>query len=160
MNQNYAKENVILEAIRTILVGDNAILTTQVKSIHQYCEDRIIKKTAFTEPPGNTLIMMEIIRRGGQDGIPSSNWFLTITAVIPMDSLNAQDIVVEMASRIEFLLNRKPANLNSVVSSTKYLRCRYINHIGTIPVDDDVKKLYKRDVTFDIIVDDEIMKLN
>lgn len=164
-NVNYAKENVILEAVRSILVADNGTLSSDVKSIHQYVADRIIRKKAFLEPPEESLITMEVISRGGNYNLPSSSWFLTITAINPMEAepivagSNAQDDVANMSQRIEYLLNKKHDDLNNSVP-TKNLRCRLINRISLLPTDDEKLKLYKRDIVFEMITDDEILDCN
>jgi hypothetical protein len=159
MNRDYSKENVILESVRTILVNDNGILTGDVKSIHQYCEDRIIRKMAFINPPDDKLITIDVAKNNENIGLPSSTWYLSVTAIIPMDQPYAQDDVSRMATRIVYLLNKKPADLNNVAPQ-KYLRCRFIINISVIPADDGALKIHKRECIFEIIADDEILNLN
>jgi hypothetical protein len=158
-NVNYSKENVILQAVRTLLVADNGTLTGDVKSIHTYCEDRIIRKKIFTEAPGESLATMEVVSNGGDVGLPATRWFLTVTAIIPMDATNSQDNVSNFAERISILLNKKAMNLNNAVL-TKNLRCRLINRLAILNADDEVLKIYKRDVNFELIIGDEILECN
>ena len=42
-NISYSKINVIIEAVRNLLVSDNSNTGLEVREIHYYCSDRIFR---------------------------------------------------------------------------------------------------------------------
>ena len=76
-NENYSKDNVIFESVRSVLIGDNSNTGKEVREIHYYVSDRIVigNYTSGTDMPQ---ITMEIENVGDSEKLPSSTYILII----------------------------------------------------------------------------------
>jgi hypothetical protein len=154
-NETYSKENVLLEAVRTLLVNDNSNTSKIVREIHFYCGDRIERdfvaaRTVFPK------ITLSVDHAAVHSGLPSGTYFLDVTGHYEIGEQNSLTKLSRMMARSNFLLNEKHDNLNVAVSG-KNLRCRQILMLSSIGRKDEFLKHYLRTLRFSVVCDDEIL---
>lgn len=152
MNEEYSKSKVILESVRSILIGDNQNTGNDVREISHYCGNRIFRgklrsKQQFPQITINT-------DEGFNDiVIPSGYYFLEVNSHVVYDSKSPQDTLDDIATRVIFLLDRKSSQLN--LATSKNLRCRIIQKMSSMSIEDDLDRVYTRTIRFKMICDDE-----
>jgi hypothetical protein len=152
-NEKYSKSKVILEAVRSILVADNSNTGNEVREIEYYCSDRIHRgnlrtKSAFPQ------ITFGIDEGYDELNLPSGHYYLSVSAHERFDSKYPQETLDNISSRIAFLLNKKPNQLN--LATSKNLRCRLIVKISALLVQDYTNKVFTKSINFRMICGDEI----
>lgn len=154
-NESNSKEDVLLEAARTLLVNDNSDTSNTVREIHFYCADRIERDyvAAKTEFPKITL---SIVHGLTHLGLPSGGYFLNVTGHYEISEQNSLTMLSRMMARAFFLLNKKYDDLNVAVSS-KNLRCRQILMLSSDTNKDELLKHYVKTTRFSVICDDETL---
>ena len=154
-NETYAKENVLLEAARTLLVNDNSNTGNTVREIQFYCADRIERDhtPAKTDFPKITLSVAHGLTHLG---LPSGSYFLNVTGHFEISDQNSLTKLSRMMARAFFLLNKKFDDLNVAVSG-KNLRCRQILMLSSDTNRDELLKHYVKTSRFSVICDDEIL---
>ena len=137
-NEEYSKSKTILEAVRNIFVGDNANTGNDVREIEYYCADRVYRGNLNV---GHDFPQITISVDEGINGLnlPSGEYFLEVNSHNKFSSSNAQDVVDNMSSRVEFLLSNKPNQLNLAVTS-KNLRCRIVRKLSALLTGDRDRK--------------------
>ncbi|MHA2363874.1 MAG: hypothetical protein ACXAC7_07940 [Candidatus Hodarchaeales archaeon] len=155
MSNELAKEEVLVEAVRAVLIADNTDTGGTVREIDFYCGDRIYMadKNLDNDFPQ---IFLNTDAAPDQQLLPSGNYFLETTCCVKMDYTNAQQTMYRMDSRVLALINKKPDTLNLAVPS-KNLRCRLILKMSSIRFTDPIAQLYLKNTRFRVILDDETL---
>ena len=97
---------------------------------------------------------MKVQASNSDVSIPSNKYILEVMGVYKMDVDYAQTNLNNLMARVDFLINKKPVQMNLVVPS-KNLRCRHVNKISALLWDDVVEKVYFSYIRFLVICDDE-----
>jgi hypothetical protein len=158
MNELESKSEILYSSIYSILKNDDTNTGKTVREINFYVADRIVRKY-LRHNFGNPKILMEITEQVSNLGLPTAKYLLELTAVVDETENYALTIIDRICSRIEFLFNKKQTSINLVYPS-KNLRCRTINKMSAIPSYDGLEKVHKKNIIFDIIVDDENLECN
>ena len=155
MSNALAKEEVLVEAVRAILVADNADTGVTVREINFYCADRIYMSDKNADKAFPQIFMQTDT---GQDqlNLPSGDYFFETTCCVKMDDTNPQQTLYRMDSRVLALINKKPNTLNLAVPS-KNLRCRLIVKTTSLKFTDPLAQLYMKTTRFRVILDDETL---
>lgn len=149
----YSEDNLLLEAVRTLLVDDNSNTGESVREIHHYCEDRIVRsnlKTLVNRP----CITMYTVGGPSDLGLPTRQYMLHLTVNTDIETESSQDILNNLAQRVIDLLDEKPKSLNDKVSEN--LRCRLVVLISNNFISDEDKGLNKRELIFRITLQKQI----
>lgn len=153
MNSIESKTEVLYSSVYKILKNDKTDTGHTVREINFYVEGRIVRKN-LRQNLENPKILMEITEQPSNLNLPTAKYLLELTAVVNETENYALTILDRIVSRIEFLLNKRPASMNLAYTS-KNLRCRTINKTSAIPYYDGLQKIHYKNIMFDIIVDDE-----
>ena len=154
-NLAYSKAEVIISAVRELLLGDNAATGNTVGSINSYVVDRIAREDTNIEQDAPK-ITLSIEDGAAEHDLPSRTYFLTVNPITHMDGDTPQTTLHRIASRIDFLLNNKPASLNATAAASgKNLRCRLLIQESALRVPDAVDRFYSKIMRYRVICDDE-----
>lgn len=158
MNISESKAELILSAVREILLGDNTATGNTVGSIESYCANRIQREDLQSQ------IDFPKIDLSCEEGpeeleLPTGLYFLSVKPRTAMDDNSAPQTVLDrMAARINTLLHNQPASLNSAsVASGKDLRCRTIVKESVLRVPDTLDRSYTKVMRYRVRCDDEIL---
>lgn len=158
MNQNYSKQNTLLKSVRAILIGDTAVLATEVREIKYYVSNRIVQG----QNPVSLLmpqVTMDVNDGMNEQLLPSGEYYLMIKCWVEQDSEAPNDTLNNLSTRIIYLLNNRYNELNTKFPSEN-LRCRFIVKQSNTKHVDAVAKIIDRTILFRVIADDEILVLN
>lgn len=158
MNLKESKSNILMEAVRTILVGDTTNTGYTSREIAYYCGTRIFR-TRTEDDSAFPKITMDVDEYESELALPSSRCLLTIQAHVKKDMSYALTNLGNLSNRIEYLLNKQIASINLAVSSKK-LRCRLINKVSGLLTTDELKEVHTKTLIFDVVLDDETLNCN
>lgn len=154
-NVAYAKDNIILQAVRSILVGDNVNTNNDVREIHYYCADRIYRQFHNVNQPFPQIVM-KVEAGDVEKGLPSGKYYLELMGCVSISDGHAQTKLSNMMARAEYLLAKQSAQLNLAVVG-KNLRARRVDKVSDFLDTDPIDKLHKKTIRFMVICDDEII---
>lgn len=151
-NEQYSKSKVILEAVRSIMTDDDANTGNELREIQYYCADRVYRgnlrvKSDFPQ------ISMRVEEGLDELNIPSGEYFLEVSSHEKFDANSPQDVLDGISSRIQFLLNKKPDQLN--LATSKNLRCRLIIKLSALLIEDYVNRVFTKTIRFRTVCGDE-----
>ena len=158
-NLTVSKSEVIISAVRELLLGDNAATGNDVDSIDSYVSNRISRVDT------NIDVNAPKIDLGVEEGqadldLPTRTYFLTVAPITHMDGDVPQTTLDRISSRIDFLLNNKPSSLNGTSTATgKNLRCRLIIQESALRVPDTIERTYTKVLRYRVVCDDEQLTL-
>jgi len=155
-NESYSKDEIILAAVREILLGDNAATGNDVGSIDSYVSNRIQREDVHVVIDFPR-IDLSVEEGGAEVGLPTRRYFLVIKPRTHMDeNTSPQTTLDRIGARIDFLLNNKPASLNATAAASgKNLRCRLLIQESALRVPDAVDRFYSKIMRYRVICDDE-----
>ena len=159
MNESYSKDEVIAEAIHSILTGDTSNTGKTVREIMYYISDakQIRYSSEFNVEGTYPMITFKVEPTQTSEFLPTGEFLLTITTSIKASESIPQTTLKRITARIDALIDNKPNALNNAVSSSKYLRCRRIKRTNSQEVHDAIKEVYKKVHYYEIQCDDEIL---
>ena len=154
-NPTNSKEEVLMEAIRALMVADNVDTGVTVREIHYYVGDRIFptEHNIDEEFPQFGIIIEAVT---DDFNIPTGDYFAEVMSYTKKDALSAITTLLRMDARVLVLINKKPQSLNDAVSS-KNLRCRLIVKMSSFKTTDPIANLNVKRTRFRVICDDEII---
>ena len=154
-NINNSKEEILIQAVRTLFVNDDTDTGKTVREINYYVGDRIFltDKNIDEDFPQIVLSADSVY---DELELPTGNYILEIRTFVKIDDSYAQTKLMRINSRMLVLINKQPESLNSAVLG-KNLRCRLIVKMSSINVTDPVAHLYMRRTSFRVILDDETL---
>ena len=158
MNESFSKVELMLTAIRTILVDDVYNTYKEVREIKYYAKDRIFRSNLNSKEIFPQIIL-SVDEMDSNIALPTQRMMLNISIYVNKNDSNAHTTLDRISSRIEFLLNKKNNNINNV-EPNKNLRCRKIIKVSAITSIDNLMDVISKTIIFDIIVDDEIIICN
>ncbi len=154
-NISNSKEEVLLEAIRTLMIADNADTGVTLREIHYYVADRIFPtEQNMDEDFPQFGITTESV--SDELNLPTGDYFVEVIAHTKKDAKYAITDLLRMDARVLVLINKKPQSLNDAVSS-KNLRCRLIVKMSSLRTTDPIAHLNVKRTRFRVICDDEII---
>lgn len=155
MNLTEDKTNILMEAVRTVLISDTVNTGYTTREIKYYVDTRIYR-TRQEDSSVFPKITMDVDEYESELSLPSARYLLTIQAHVKKDMSYALTALGNLSNRIEYLLNKKPSSINLVVNSKK-LRCRLINKISGLLTTDELKEVHTKTIIFEVVLGDEIL---
>jgi hypothetical protein len=156
-NPNESKEELLLAAVRELLVDDNSDTGVTVREIHYYCADRIQREHVNADI-AYPRIDLEIEVTDTATNLPSGNFFLNVTPKVGMNQSYAQTTLDRITQRCIHLLENQENNLNLAAAvSGKNLRVRLIQKESALRVPDGVFETFSKFIRFSVIMDDDVL---
>ncbi len=152
MSNVEAKEEVLYEALKSIIISDNVDTGQTVRELHFYIADRISREQKRTAD-ANPQMTMLVEHAGDEEAIPSGSYFVEIRSYVHFDYDYPLTTVGRIESRMLTLINKKPNILN--LATSKNLRCRLCVKTSSIPTVDQIARLHIKVTRFRLICDDE-----
>lgn len=154
MNEKYSKSEVLLEAIVKILKEDDTNTGNTVREMNNTVADRIYR-SHINENLSYPNVVIGVDEYNSNLGLPSGKFTVEIKVSVLQSEPYSFSVLDRIGSRIEFLLNKKTSSIN--LASSKNLRCRIFNKVSGLVTSDDLIKVNKKTILFDVICDDEIL---
>ena len=134
------------------MVADNVDTGYELREIEYYCANRIYRgnlriTSVFPQ------ITMNVEEGLDELNLPSGEYFLEMNVHEKFDAKHPQDTLDNISSRIQFLLNEKPDQLN--LATGKNLRVWLIIKLSALPLQDYVNRIFTKTVRYKIICGDE-----
>jgi hypothetical protein len=148
-----AKEEVLMEAIRSLMVADNSNTGNPVREIHYYAADRIFptEHNIDEDFPQFGIVIESVL---DDQILPTGEYFAEVISYVKKDYENSIRTLLRMDARVLALINKKHASLNAAVIS-KNLRCRLIVKMSSLRISDPIAQLNTKRTRFRVTCDDE-----
>jgi hypothetical protein len=157
----YAKDEILAEAIRILLIADTTPTGADVREVMYYVnsisEIRYSNDLAadFGSYPA---LSIKTERSGDNNNLPTGFYLVHIMGSIEVNTTQSrpQEKLKRLMSRVDALVNKKTNDLNNAVSS-KNLRCRLFINSGSQEYEDFIKKIHRILITYKVQCDDETL---
>lgn len=155
-NIDNSKEEVLLQAVRKLLVDDNADTGKTVREIDYYVGDRIYLTDKNIDNATFPQIILSVDAAEDELGLPTGNYVLDVRTYVNIDDEYAKTKLKRIDARVLVLINKRSDSLNSAVTG-KNLRCRLIVKMSSLETTDPIAHLYIKRTSYRVILDDEVI---